>query len=165
MKKLTLILSLSIFVSCATFINTSTPPSINKKSKIAILPLINNSETPMSGFKAKNIIENEFYSKGFYIIPLESFYSDENFSEKEIKEALFQLKEKGADYAIYGYINEWRYKSGADYEPAISLTVNIYDIKSEKIIWSAGGSKTMSSYKSVGITAQKLIKNLLSPIK
>jgi hypothetical protein len=164
MKKLFFVTLL--FVSgCASFTNISKAPSLDKKGKIVVLPLINNSETPMSGFKAKNMAENELYSKGFSISPLKNFSEDENFSEKEVKEALAQFKGEEISYALYGYVNEWRYKSGADYEPAVSLTFNLYDLKNEKVIWSSGGSNSMSSYKSCGIAAQKLIKKLLSPLK
>lgn len=165
MKRVFIITLTMLAIGCASFSNTSKSPILDKKLKMVVFPFINNSETPMSGFKAKNIVENFLYSKGFSIEPLKDFSSDENFSEKEIKEALAQLKEEGITYAIYGYVNEWRYKSGADYEPAVSLTLNLYDLKNEKILWSSSGSKSMSSYKSCGITAQKLIRDLLSNLK
>lgn len=165
MKRVFLIAVSVLAVGCASFVSISKPPRLDKKAKMAVFPLMNNSETPMSGFKAKNIVENILYSKGFSIEPLKDFSNDENFSEKEIKEALLQLKEEGIAYAIYGYVNEWRYKSGADYEPAVSLTLNLYDLKNEKIVWSSSGSLSMSSYKSCGIAAQKLIKKLLSCLR
>ncbi len=165
MKKSLLIVLFVLAAGCASFTNISKAPVLDKKAEMAVFPLINNSETPMSGFKAKNIAENVLYSKGFTIEPLKDFSNDENFSEKEVKEAMARLKEEGISYAVYGYVNEWRYKSGADYEPAVSLTFNLYDVKNEKIIWSSSGSKSMSSYKSCGIAAQKLIKKLLAPLR
>lgn len=152
-------------VACSSFRNVSGTLSINKNGKIAVLPFINNSETPMSGFKAKNLVENELYSKNLFVSPFQFQSAGESFSEKEAREALSSLKEKGIDYAFYGYVNEWRYKAGVDAEPAVSLTVNLYDLKTERVIWSASGSRAMSSYKSAGLAAQKLVKELLKSVK
>lgn len=164
MKKIVIFVFL-IFSSCATFKNISGDFFIEKKDIVAVLPFINNSETPMSGFKAKNIVENELYSKKINILPFENNIDQENFSEKDIKQIFTQLKEKGVSYALYGYVNEWRYKTGIDSEPAVSLTINLYDLKNDKIVWTGSGSKSLSSYSSVGITAQKLVKSILSSLK
>ena len=163
MKKLVLLFF--FLTSCASFKNVSGKAYIDKNSRITVLPLINNSETPLSGFKAKNIIENELFSKNLNIILLDLNLDDDNISEKDLSKVFQTLKEKNIDYVFYGYVNEWRYKAGIDSEPAVSLTVNLYDLKNSEIIWSGSASKTTSSYKSLGIVSQKLIKKLLSDVE
>ncbi|MEF3280068.1 MAG: DUF4136 domain-containing protein [Elusimicrobiota bacterium] len=163
MKKI-FILSSFLIVSCSSFKNISKVPQIDKTEKIAVLPFVNNSETPLSGLKAKNMVENELYYKKFNLSTFEEMKGSDSFSEKDVYEAIISLKNK-VRYVFYGYVNEWRYKAGVDAEPAVSITINLYDIKNEKVIWSASGSKNMSSYNSTGLTAQKLIKKLMSPIR
>jgi len=150
-------------MSCFSFKNISNPVNINKNDKICVIPFINNSETPLAGLKAKNIIENFLFSKKFNIVACDIVEND-TFTEKEIKEYFEVLKTKDINFVFFGYINEWRYKAGVDSEPAVSLTINLYDLKNDKLILSASGSKTSSSYKSLGIVSQELIKKLLSKI-
>ncbi len=162
MKKL--IISSFLFISCYGFKNISNNVVINKNSIVAVIPLINNSETPMSGFKAKNIIENELFVKKINVYTTDFNLENDYFTESQLKEIISSFKTKNIDYLIYGYVNEWRYRSGIDSEPAVSLTLNLYDLKNDKVIWSASGSLTRSSYQSVGTVSQKLIKKLLSSI-
>lgn len=161
MKKLTyLTLVIISFISCVSSKNISKTPKLNKLEKIAILTFINNSETPSSGLKIKNIVENEFFSKGYNVVFLNSDYDTDNISEKEIYKKINEMK-KDIRYFVFGYVNEWRYKSGIDFEPAVSLTLNIYDTKSDSIIWSGRISKNGSSYSSTSNIASKAIKKLL----
>jgi len=150
-------------MSCFSFKNISNPVNINKNDKICVIPFINNSETPLAGLKAKNIIENFLFSKKFNIVACDIVEND-TFTEKEIKEYFEVLKTKDINFVFFGYINEWRYKAGVDSEPAVSLTINLYDLKNDKLILIASSSKTSSSYKSLGIVSQELIKKLLSKI-
>lgn len=163
MKKL-LVLASFFVLSCSSFKNISNKIYLTKNSKIIVTPLINNSESPLSGLKAKNIIENELISKKLTIYPFETFTEGDSLTEKDLKDIFESLRNKDVEYVFYGYVNEWRYKAGIDSEPAVSLTINLYDLKNNKIIWSGSASETKSSYKSVGIVSQKVIKKILSTI-
>jgi len=164
MKNVLFFIFLLFFVSCSGFKNTSGPILIKNKSLVCVLPFINNSETPMAGLKAKNIVENFLFTKEIEIKDCE-IIGDDSLTDKDIKDYIESLKSKNIDFVFFGYVNEWRYKAGVDFEPAVSLTINLYDLKNDKLIWSSSGSKTSSSYNSVGIVSQKLIKKLLSSIK
>jgi len=165
MKNFKIIIIFSLFLtSCFVFKNISESVKIESKSNVCVLPFINNSETPSSGLKVKNIVENFLFTKKIKISSCDLVEND-NFTDKDLKDYLESLKSKNIDFVFFGYVNEWRYKAGVDSEPAVSLTINLYDLKNDKLIWSASGSKTSSSYKSIGIVSQELIKKLLSKIK
>jgi hypothetical protein len=151
-------------MSCSSYHNISSEYNITPSDKVSVLPLINNSEYPMSGLKAKSIIESELYLKKINIVNFEVIEENEGFSEKDIKQILTDLKNKDISYAFYGYVNEWRYKAGIDSEPAVSITLNLYDLKNDRVVWTASSSKTSLSYSSTGVVAQKLINSMLSKI-
>jgi len=163
MKKFILLSAIAL-ISCSTFKNISKISQFNRSEKIAVLPFVNNAETPMSGLKVKNMIENELYYKNLNVAAFESSKNGDSFSEKDISDSIQAMNDK-VGYIFYGYVNEWRYKAGIDAEPAVSITINLYDTKNHKVIWSASGSKNMSSYKSTSLAAQKLIKRLMTHIK
>lgn len=161
MKKVVYLIGIVIFfVSCISSKNISRAPKLNKSEKIAVLTFINNSETPSSGLKVKNIIENELFSKGYNVVFLNADHETDNITEKEIYKKIDEMK-KDIKYFVFGYINEWRYKSGIDFEPAVSLTINIYDAKSDSIVWSGRISENGSSYSSTSNIASKAVKKLL----
>ncbi|EQD28248.1 lipoprotein, partial [mine drainage metagenome] len=68
-------------------------------------------------------------------------------------------------YALTGSVQEWRYKTGVDGEPAVSVTFNLVDMTTGKTVWSATGSRTGWSRSSVGSVGQTLIDQLLIPIE
>lgn len=160
MKKLILVVFSLSFISCFSNKNISKIPKLDKSSRMIVLTFINNSETPSSGLKIKNIVENEFFSKGYNVVFLNSDSDTDTISEKDVYKKIDEMH-KEARYFVFGYVNEWRYKSGIDFEPAVSLTINIYDTKSDSIIWSGRISKNGSSYSSTSNIASKAVKKIL----
>ena len=65
-------------------------------------------------------------------------------------------------YYISGNINEWRYKTGIDGEPAVSFRLALYDTKSGKLIWSGIGANNVWGKGSIGTTAQSLIEEMFN---
>ena len=58
-------------------------------------------------------------------------------------------------------MNEFRYKTGIDGEPAVSITVKIYDIKQEKEVYTSVSSKTGRSHESITTVAQKILNEII----
>lgn len=61
-------------------------------------------------------------------------------------------------------VDEWRYKVGVDGEPAVGITLQVIEVQSGNVIWSAAGSRTGWSRDAVSAVAQKLLRQLLSPL-
>jgi predicted extracellular nuclease len=73
---------------------------------------------------------------------------------------LQEAKNNGFKFVITGNVNEFRYKTGIEGEPAVSVTVLIYDSESGEVIWSSTGSATGWSNQSRTTVAQKLFNGM-----
>ena len=162
MKRIHLLLFMVIFLaSCASVYDTQKLP-LNKEEVIAVLPFENYTETPMAGLRASSIVRGVLTSKGYKVY--EGFYPQEerDLTPQEIKKLLEEVKKVGIRYAMIGSVNEWRYKTGIDGEPAVSITLKLYDLTNDAIVWGSVGSKSGWSHESLGTVAQKLIGTIIA---
>ena len=70
----------------------------------------------------------------------------------------------GAHYAMTGSINEWNYKVGLDGEPVVGISLQLIDLASKRIVWTAVGSKSGGSRIAVSTVAQQLINTMLNQL-
>ena len=164
-KKFYLFLPFLAFLvfSCSSAINSYQHSQILKKEKFIVLPFENNTETPLAGIRASKIAEAVLISHGFNIT--EKIYKQKEYTAEEIKNLLKKAKEEGYRYAVLGSVNEWRYKTGIDGEPAVNLTMRIVDLTNNKTVWSGVASKSGMGYSSIGTLAQDLINELADNIE
>lgn len=160
MRKFLLFFALVFLVSCSTVTNLDHAKLNIKDKKITVLPFENYTETPLAGLRVKGIAEGVVSSKG-YKLSITNVNQDKDYSPEEIKKLLQELKESDIDYAITGSVNEFRYKTGIDGEPAVSITVKIYDIKQEKEVYTSVSSKTGWSHESITTVAQKILNKII----
>lgn len=123
--------------------------------RIALFRLNNYTDTPRAGMRASNLIEGILLAKGYRVI---SHLDDKVPSMKKARK---QAKEDDAKYFIYGGVSEWRYKTGIDGEPAVSLQVGLYKSKNANLVWSATGSDSDWGNASIGTTAQDLLTQMM----
>lgn len=147
--------------SCATAYNNVGGIS-NKGEMHVILPFENYTETSMAGLRASAILEGVMRANGYKVKERFWEHKDTDFSPVEIKELFARAKNTEARYVVTGQVNEWRYKTGIDGEPAVSITINIYDAKSGGIVWSGTAARSGWSYESLGTAAQKLMDGMFS---
>ncbi|SFV58406.1 Extracellular Matrix protein PelC [hydrothermal vent metagenome] len=128
-----------------------------KKNDIAVsvFRLQNFTDTPRAGMRAANIVEGILKSKGYRVI------SHVNEKKYTLKKAYKKAKDDDAKYFIYGGVSEWRYKTGIDGEPAVSLQISLYKTKNKKLVWSATGSDSDWGNGSIGTTAQSLMLEMM----
>lgn len=122
---------------------------------ISLFPLKNYTDTPRAGMRASNIIEGVLLTKGYIVI---NHLQETDLSMKEMKKI---AKKDDAKYFLYGGVSEWRYKTGIDGEPAVSLKCVLYKTKNMKVVWSATASDSDWGNASIGTTAQELIESML----
>ncbi|MBD3823498.1 MAG: hypothetical protein IE916_03190 [Epsilonproteobacteria bacterium] len=125
-------------------------------AKIALFSLKNYTDTPQAGMRAANLLEGILITKGYSII------SHVNEASVEFDKALSTAKKEGAAYFVMGGVSEWRYKTGIDGEPAVSLQITIYDASNGEVLWSATGSDSDWGNESIGTTAHNLIELLVA---
>ncbi len=129
--------------------------NIKKSVTISLFALNNYTDTPDAGLRASNLIYGLLLVKGYNVILHTTSVSF------KLSNAIKIAKNDKANYLMYGGVSEWRYKTGIDGEPAVSLQCSMIDVKTSKIIWSATASNNSWGNASIGTTAQKLIMSML----
>lgn len=161
-------MGLLLLAGCATAYKTSAPV-LEKNAKWALLPMENNTETPQAGLRMEAITETILRVKG--ALPLEKYPSSltqgglfDPADARSVEAAISWAKQSGARYAVTGTVNEWRYKTGVDGEPAVGVTIKIIDLQNRQVIWDAAGARTGWGREAVSAVAQKLLDDLIGGI-
>ena len=167
MLKRTLILLATLLSACTT-LNTSPPKvALEKDAQWALLPILNQTETPQAGLRAEALMEASLRNAGIsqlqrYPAKLNQETLFEPAERKIADDAKTWASQQGLRYGVSGTVTEWRYKVGVDGEPAVGMMLQITDLKSGQVVWSGSGGKTGYSRESLSGTAQKLLNQMLS---
>jgi len=152
---------------CATTDSGRGGPPIERNAKWVMLPVLNHTEVPQAGLRAEAITEGLLRAYGVadltrYPATLNQDTLLQPSERKVLDEADKWARSYGARYAIYGAVDEWRYKVGIDGEPAVGVALHIIDLQSNVVVWSGVGGKSGWSRESLSGVAQKLIRGLLA---
>ncbi len=123
----------------------------------AVLPFENYTETPYAGYRVASIVEGVLASKGYILIPRVWSIKEREPTEEEIEKLKESAVRNGARYIVHGSVNEFRYKTGLDGEPAISITIFIYDAIENRVVRNVTVSGSGWVRESLGTLAQKLL--------
>jgi polysaccharide biosynthesis protein PelC len=168
MKQMGLITVLAVtllLTGCSQFIKVDNPlppkttitsTHAKEATTISLFALNNYTDTPDAGLRASNLIYGVLLAKGYHVV------QHTTTGSFKLQEAMATAQTDNAQYIMYGGVSEWRYKTGIDGEPAVSLQCSLVDIKTGKVVWSATASSNSWGNASVGTTAQKLIESMLS---
>lgn len=150
---------------CST-IDRGSPPTLDNGSDWVVLPFANHTETPMAGNRAESVAEALLHSQGVgrikhYPSSVQQEALFDGGDTRRQEQALAWAREQGIRYALAGTVEEWRYKVGVDGEPAAGVTLQIIDVPTGQVLWSAAGGKSGWSREALSAVAQKLIRDLL----
>jgi len=137
--------------------STAPLPASHSIKSIGLYPFKNYTDTPRAGFRAANIAEGVMLSKG-YDIRGRLYDASSGF---DLKDQLADARQYGFKYILVGAVSEWRYKTGIDGEPAISLQMKMIETKTKKIVWSVTGSDSSWGNASIGTLAHELLESML----
>jgi len=152
--------SLIFFSACSNTQITANKrgfPPIASNQKIALYSLNNYTDTPRAGLRAANITEGLLLAKGYRI----SNSITAATRKMSLSEKIADARRHHARYLITGGVSEWRYKTGIDGEPAVSVQLKLIDTHSRRVVWSATGSDSSWGNTSIGVVAQNLISGML----
>ncbi len=152
---------------CATTDSGGSGPAIERNAKWVMLPVLNHTEVPQAGLRAEAITEAVLRAHGVndltrYPAVMSADTLLQPSERKVYEEAEKWARTQGARYAVYGAVDEWRYKVGIDGEPAVGVALHIMDLQSNGVVWSGVGGKSGWSRESLSGVAQKLIRGLLA---
>lgn len=162
-------IALLLVGSCTTVHVQRPPAGLDHNASWALLPVVNHTQTPQAGLRAESILETLVRARG--VQNLQKYPTELN------SESLFEPAERGAvdrglqwahnleaDYALTGTVDEWRYKVGVDGEPAVGVSLQLIEMRTGRVLWTAVGSKTGWSREALSAVAQKLIARLTQPL-
>ena len=81
-----------------------------------------------------------------------------------LEKALAWARGNGLRYGLTGSVDEWRYKVGVDGEPAVGVSLQLLDITTGAVVWTATGSKSGWSREALSAVAHKLLDELSRPL-
>lgn len=145
----------------------SRPIPLNPTHKIAVLPFANNTETPLAGDRAMSITAAELQSFGIqnvivYQPRAQGKILFPGMNKVESQQALLAwARKKHARFVMTGSVNEWSYKVGLDGEPVVGINMQLIDLASGRIVWTAVASKSGGSRIAVSTIAQIVIDSML----
>lgn len=166
-KFLLLVLPLLLSACSSTIVNHSRCGTVNFDSRTAVVPFSNNTETPLAGERAMSIAAAVLESKGIHNLVVYKnnhqgrvLFPGMNKVESE-KALMHWAREHHARYLLTGNVNEWTYKVGLDGEPVVGLSIQVIDLASGKIVWTAVGSENGGSRTALSTVAQELTNSLI----
>jgi TolB-like protein len=172
MKYFLILLSCLLLTSCTSLsINHSRPIYLPCYDKIAIFPFTNMTETPQADERAAVIVASLIRNKGgMRVVSYPRREGNPSLIpgvRKPIEQSrlLAWARQQHARYAINGSVTEWNYKVGLDGEPAIGLTLEVIDVNSGHVIWSAVGSKSGGSRTALSDVAIELTERMLWTVR
>ena len=139
------------------------------KENWAVLPFVNNTETPYAGERAESIAAALLYTHGVQnlerptaetVKPEDQLGIDRG--EQRQRAAMELAKQKKVKYVLVGTVNEWRYKVGLDGEPVVGFTLQVVELPEGKVVWSGAAGKSGWSRDAVSSVAQQVLERLLS---
>lgn len=164
LRRATVALLLTTLAACST-LQSAKAPALDKGARWALLPAVNNTETPQAGARLEAITASLLRAHGVQDLLLYPPAAADDIlspADRRAQEAaLVWARGQNVRYALLGSVQEWRYKTGLDGEPAAGVTLSIVDLASGQVIWTGTGARTGWSREAVAGVAQKLLAELV----
>ena len=138
--------------------------------KIAMVPVANFTDVPQAGLRVEALLESALRQIGLrqlmvYPPELNTETLFEPGERKAQADAEKWAKTQGVRYIVSAAVNEWRYKVGVDGEPAVGLMVQVKDLASGQVVYSAAGGRTGGSREALTAVGQQLTAELVKGVR
>ena len=133
----------------------STLPVPDPSKSITLFLLANYTTSPQAGARAANLIDGILVERGYKVI------TEFTKNQSDLEQQLMIAKKNGSRFLFTGGVTEWRYKTGIDGEPAVSLQLKLIDVATGNIAWNSVASADDWGSGSVGKTAQIMLEEML----
>jgi hypothetical protein len=156
--------------SCSsTVITVQHGAAMRANARWVLLPVSNFSETPQAGERVEAMLETLLRKDGIAALEVYPALKEDDshlvMSERQrFDESLAWARKQGFQYAVSGSVEEWRYKSGVDGEPAVGISVRVTELGSSRVVWSASGTRSGSAGDNASGTALRLLESLVKEL-
>lgn len=142
-----LLVVFSAFVSgCAAHYETNHLAEMHTPDEaivLAVMPFQGVSEAPGSGLIVADILANQLYALGKYVLVTPELVAarmanqeGEILPPKEVGQLV------GAPYLLTGRVTEYTYTSGVGEHPVVGITARLIDASTGSVLWSATRART-----------------------
>ncbi len=169
LKKL-FVCSLLALVSACSSMSSTPRVSANSADRWAVLPINNLSVTAQADAQAQTLVETHLRARG--VSSIDTYAPIRQVSLRdlldpatEMNSAIEWAQRSGYRYGITGSVNEWHYKSGADKEPSVGMSLKLVDIYTRDVLWQGNASRTGWGYANLSAVADDVIRELLEEVQ
>lgn len=165
-----MVLTTAVLLSGCTELNKSPGQNFPAQASLAVLPLVNHTETPQAGKRVTAMLAGILRTSSNYRVTVyhpkvsSKALLANPYKTYSMPSALAWAKRRGAQYAITGSVNEWRYKVGLDGEPVANVVLKVINLRNNRVVWSSVGSKIGGSRSGLSNIGQELLNDLLSRV-
>jgi len=152
-----------VVAGCSSFSGGGSP-TLSRDASWGVAPLVNFAQAPQAGERAEQILISILAEQG--VTPLmypqqpqkDLLLQDDRERQSQ---ALAWAREQKLAYVITGSVEEWQYKNGLDGEPAVGISLQIFEPATGRVVWSSSGARAGWSRESVAGAAQKVLRKLV----
>lgn len=142
----------------------------SEKLVVAVMPFQGVSESPGSGMIVADVLANELYALGgFIIVTPEELAARAVKREGEVLSPIETGGMVGARYIVAGRVTEYTYKSGVGEQPAVGVTARLIECATGRVVWSATRARTGSAAwfqeDSLGLLTSRICRDLALSLK
>ncbi|HEV3423940.1 MAG TPA: penicillin-binding protein activator LpoB [Paraburkholderia sp.] len=157
-----------LIAGCGTLKETAAP-TLGAGDPVAVASIANYTETPSAGRSAESIAASVLRANGLKDVrfaPADAGSSAlfDTAQRESAQQKLEWAQSQQVKYILTGAVEEWRYKVGVDGEPVVGITLELIDVQSGNVVWSATGARSGWSRSSLSSVATSLIGSVLSPL-
>ncbi|WP_138436855.1 hypothetical protein [Marinobacter shengliensis] len=159
-----LALALLLISGCSVMQSQQGSEPVALNNQFAVIPLTNLSQTPQAGDQAASILSAILRAKGagdvrLYLPEDDNPIAYDNRARQQ--RALADARERGADLIVTGTVDEWRYKSGLDGEPAVGITLEVRAADGDGVVWSGTAARTGWGREGLSVAGHKVLQGLV----
>jgi hypothetical protein len=165
---LTIIAILPLFACSVTDMQRG--ESFDGTARWVLLPVQNHSGMPQAGEQVTALLGAVLRTRGLAEFEVPPDFDSANApleldEGRRYERSLEWARKNNFVLGITGSVEEWRYKSGAEGEPAVALNVKVVNIANGRVMWSAVGGRSGWGRETLSGTGQKLLRQLLVPMQ
>ena len=169
LRVLMALLLAAVATGCSVMDRSRSAAPLEAGARWVILPMANHTETPQAGMRAEVILESLLRQRGVQALarPPAGAGADlmGDLPDRRLQaDSQRWAAEQGIRYALTGAVDEWRYKVGVDGEPAVGVVLQVIDLQSGDVVWTATGARSGWSREALSAVAQKLMRDLLGDL-
>lgn len=152
-----------VMVSCApTVQHGSNSPVPIVGERVFLIPFDNATDHDFAGKAITELAGTALIQRGVQVVESIPAGDGEENPPRNKHEYLAYAQKKGLAYAVTGVVQEYKYKTDLDGDPAVGATMKILSTRSGSTLWQGSGSNVGVGFSSLTSAAQHMVKRMVS---